>query len=195
MTDEYDDIARRLREEGQAVAPPDVLPSVMAEVRAEPRTPARRRLPALPRWQPLAAWTAGAAALVALGFGLAHLPHSPSSSSGSESLARSPLATSAAGSHAGGTKVPAASGSNAYTLPATVARHILGKYYPPDAPLQGMTLNRTTTYRVDVPAAVYSYYAARLRRAQAMVLGQPAYPSAGNPVIIRLFRAHHSGTP
>jgi len=191
MTDEYDDIARRLREEGQAVAPPDLLPSVMTEVRAEPRTPARRRRPSWPRWQPLAAWTAGAAALVALGFGLAHLPSSGSSSSSSESVARSPLPTSAA---AGGTRVPATSGSNAYTLPATVARHILGKYYPADAP-QGMKLDGLPTYRVDVPLAAYSYYAARLRRAQARALGQPAYPSADNPVIIRLFRAHHSGTP
>jgi hypothetical protein len=192
MTDEYDDIARRLREEGQAVAPPDLLPTVMAEVRAEPRTPARRRS-SWPRWQPLAAWTAGAAALVALGFGLAHLPHSTSSSSSSGSLSRSPLATSEA-VHAGGTKVPAALGSNAYTLPAAVARHILGKYYPPDTPL-GMKLDGITTYRVEVPAAAYSYYAAKLRRAQARALGQPASPSAGNPVIIRLFRAHHSAAP
>lgn len=123
---------------------------------------------------------------MALGFGLAHLPSSGSSSSGSESMAGSALAPSAV--HAGGTKGAAASGSHAYTLPAAAARHILGKFYPPMS--SGLKLDGLTTYRVEVPATVYDYYAVKLRRAQARAFG-----TATSSVIIRLFRAHHSGTP
>ncbi len=188
MTDEYDDIARRLREEGRAVAPPDLLPSVMAEVRAEPRTPVRRRLPALPRWQPLAAWTAGAAALVALGFGLAHLPSSGSNSSSAESLA-----TPAAPAGVAGRADEQAHGSNTYTLPQSAARSILGRYYPAPKAAEGV-YGTTTTYKVGVPGAVYSYYALRLLDAQRKARASTSL-QAGPTVIIKLFRAHHSGTP
>ena len=44
MSDEHDRIARLLREQGQAEAPPDLVGDVMAQVRREPQaTPAWRR--------------------------------------------------------------------------------------------------------------------------------------------------------
>lgn len=84
-----DDIARRLREEGMAQAPPDLAPEVMREVAREPR----RRQRSWPRWGPVAAWATAAAAIAAGGFALSQLGGAGSSSSGASS---SPAATRAA---------------------------------------------------------------------------------------------------
>jgi hypothetical protein len=77
-----DDIARRLREEGMAKAPPDLAPEVMREVAWEPQKRRRSR----PRWRPVAAWATAAAAVAAGVFAISQLggSHSASSSSSGE---------------------------------------------------------------------------------------------------------------
>jgi hypothetical protein len=181
MTDEYGDITRRLRDEGQASAPPDLLPSVMAEVRVEPRPARRRRWPALPRWQPMAAWTAGAAALVALGFLLSSLPGSGSSSSSSESTAAGAVhqrADAAGGVSANG---------QVFTLSETAARSILGRYYPDQPANLGASGH---TVKVHVPGARYSYYAGKLQLAQQGIKSPMTYgATTEGQVVIRLLRA------
>ena len=78
MSDEHDRIARLLREQGQAEAPPDLAGDVMAQVRREPQaTPVHHRV----NWRPVAAWAAVAAALLAAGVGIAQLASGGSSSS------------------------------------------------------------------------------------------------------------------
>ncbi|HEX5261038.1 MAG TPA: hypothetical protein VFW18_06130 [Gaiellales bacterium] len=80
-----DEIARRLREEGMAQAPPDLAPEVMRQVAREPRP--RRR--SWPRWRPVAAWATAAAAIAAGGFAISQLGGGGSSSSEANSSAAS----------------------------------------------------------------------------------------------------------
>ena len=64
MSDEHDRIARLLREQGQAEAPPVLAGDVMAQVRREPQaSPVHHGV----NWRPVAAWAAVAAALLAVG--------------------------------------------------------------------------------------------------------------------------------
>jgi hypothetical protein len=86
-----DDVARRLREEGMAEAPPDLAPEVMRRVAREPR---KRRL-TWPRLRPVAAWTTAAAAIAAGGFALSQLGGAGSSSSASSSASSGAAATAA----------------------------------------------------------------------------------------------------
>lgn len=183
---EHEDIARRLREEAQASAPADLLPAVMAEVRTQPRASRqRRRWPARPRWQPVAAWTAAAAMLVALGFGIAHLPHSSSSSAGSESTPAAGLKSPAASPPSHGGSV--AEQAQVFTVPQTAAQRILGKYLGPSFLNLGTT-DKPQGIIVRVPPARYDYYAFKLDRAQRE--GTPtSYQEANSTVIIRLLRA------
>ena len=74
----HEHIARLLREQGPAEAPPGLAPEVMRQVRAEPR---ERRMPRV-RWRPAAGIAAAAACLLALGVGLAHVGNGASSGSG-----------------------------------------------------------------------------------------------------------------
>ena len=80
-----DEIARRLRDEGMAQAPPDLAPEVMRQVAREPR---KRRL-AWRRVRPIAAWATAAAAIAAGGFALSQLGGAGSSSSEASSSAAS----------------------------------------------------------------------------------------------------------
>jgi hypothetical protein len=176
---DHEDIGRRLREEGQATAPPDLLPQVMAEVRAEPH----RRQPrwmALPRWQPLAAWAAAAAVLVAIGVGLAHLPGGTSSSSSSSHEA----ARAAAGQPTG---AASALGAAVYTLDRRDALSILGTYYPKRvAGIAGPVTVR-------VPRALFAGIARKLLAAEKhgpSSAGAQGTNSASARVIIKLMRAH-----
>ena len=82
-----DEIARRLRDEGMAQAPPDLAPEVMRQVAREPR---KRR--SWPRWRPVAAWATAAAAIAAGGFALFQLGGAGSSSSEASSSAASAAA-------------------------------------------------------------------------------------------------------
>ena len=107
----HEEIARRLRDEGMATAPPDLAEQVMAAVRAEPR---RRRRLAAPGWLrapklwPLAGWATAAACLVAAGFGIAHLGGGgvQSSANGSESAPALRAQAGEASEHGGSVVAP-----------------------------------------------------------------------------------------
>lgn len=181
---EHEDIARRLREQAQASAPADLLPAVMAEVRAEPRqSHQRRRWPAWPRWQPVAAWTAAAATLVALGVGIAHLPGTSSSSSGSESTAAGGASAAAPVAH--GTRLDLQ--AQVFTVPRAAARRILGPLLGTAGAPQGPAASGVT---VRVPPARYDYYALKLRQAQLNGTAAKSSSSPSPTVIIKLLRAH-----
>jgi len=110
-------IARLLREQGQAQAPPDLAQDVMAQVRREPQAGGSGSGRS---WRPVAAVAAIAAALLAVGFGIATLGNNAGSSS-----------TAGAGTSAGaggGSAFPAeadASGT-AITVDRSVAKRLLG---------------------------------------------------------------------
>ncbi len=91
----HEEIARRLREQGMAQAPPDLRDEVMRAVRAEPHAPAsRRRLPrlSLPAWRPVAVWVGVAACLLAAGVGVTRLGGGSGGSASASSSAAAPLA-------------------------------------------------------------------------------------------------------
>ena len=185
---EHEEIARRLRAEGQAGAPPDLLPSVMAEVRAEPR---RRRLPSFPQWRPVAAWAGAAAALVALGFGISRLDlHTTrSSSAGSASESHAP-ALAAEGT---GSRSPVA--PETFTVSRKAAASILGPYFSSINGAAGASSATTgTSLSIAVPGARFRALSARLRAAQRRLAGAKtpsSYSTApGNVVVIKLMRAH-----
>ena len=95
MTDDdhrYDDLRRRLADEGRASAPPDLAPEVMRHVRAEPRRRERRYL------RPAATLVAAAALVLAAVLGISHLGNGTGSSAsggGGGEAAREPTASSA----------------------------------------------------------------------------------------------------
>jgi hypothetical protein len=181
---EHEDIGRRLRDEAQASAPADLLPAVMADVRAEPRqSRQRRRWPARPRWQPVAAWTAAAATLVALGFGIAHLPSAGSSSSSAESVSRGAALNASAPHVAQGTPTQ----GQAFTVPKAAAQRILRGFLPANRWVPG-ALGRPTV-EVRVPPASFSVLANQLRQAQLKGTST-AYQGPSSTVIIKLFRTH-----
>ena len=101
----HEDVARRLRDQGMAAAPPDLRDEVMRAVRAEPQPqPAgRRRLPrpALPAWRPVAVWVGVAACLLAAGVGISRLGGPGSSSSSADSSAAGHLADRGLGAGVG----------------------------------------------------------------------------------------------
>jgi hypothetical protein len=183
---EHEDIARRLRAEGQASAPPDLLPSVMAEVRADSRRRRRLRLPSFPRWRPVAAWAGAAAALVALGVGISHLDLKSNSSSASSS------ASVAHGANEG--IAPAATlAPQTFTVSRKAAARILGTYF---FSRQRAAITSATPERplnITVPAGGYRLFSARLRAAERQLRGQvtPSYSTApSGVVIIKLMRSH-----
>jgi hypothetical protein len=110
-------IARLLREQGQAQAPPDLAGDVMAQVRREPQADGGRSSRS---WRPVAAVAAVAAALLAVGFGIATLGNNAGSSSSAGA------GTSAAAG--GGAIVPEADAQagSAITVDRSVARQLLG---------------------------------------------------------------------
>ena len=127
MTDEHDRISNLLREQGQAEAPPDLAADVMAQVRREPQAVSTHRGV---NWRPVAAWAAVAAALLAVGVGIAQLaPTGSTSSSGSAGGAASSVAAEAAGgSEALPSNTPAPvedSARRAFTIPRHEAEKLL----------------------------------------------------------------------
>src|SRR2546423_15461865 len=79
MTDsghDHDELRRRLADEGQATAPPDLAPEVMRRVRAEPRRREQRIL------RPVATLLAAAVLVAAVFAGVSRLGGSGSMSSG-----------------------------------------------------------------------------------------------------------------
>jgi hypothetical protein len=170
MSDQHpngEDIARMLREQGPAKAPPDLADEVLRQVRAEaPPKPARRfRIPRPRAVLVPALGLAGAAALV---FGIAHL----GSMSGSSSSAGASSAESGAG---GGTAAaplrhPAA-GKRAFAIPAQSAKTLstYGALVPPSP--SGLSTNATSQavaghkapYTLTVKGAQYDQALARLR--------------------------------
>ncbi|HEU0195316.1 MAG TPA: hypothetical protein VFQ71_14015 [Gaiellales bacterium] len=86
-----DELARRLREEGTAQAPPDLAPEVMRQVAREPRN--RRR--SWPSWRPVAVWATAGAAIAAGGFAISQLGTGGSSSSASSAATRAALGEAA----------------------------------------------------------------------------------------------------
>jgi hypothetical protein len=185
---EHEDIARRLREEGAATAPPDLVDAVMAEVRAESRraTPRRRRWG--PRWRPALGWAAAAATLTAIGFGIAHLPSGTSSSASSSSAGATSAGAKALGPEAAGS---ASSDANAAQSKAasshvyTISRSQLG------TALQRLQLEgKPITARRKIPTLrvpAYRYQAAvrQLRGLERAYLASPH----GHRLLIRLARA------
>lgn len=172
MSDEHDRIARLLREQGQAEAPPDLVGDVMAQVRREPQaTPVHRGV----NWRPVAAWAAVAAALLAVGVGIAQLaPGGSSSSSGSAGGGGSSVAAEAAG----GSKSPPAhpsadSGVRAFTVP----RHEAEKLLSGETNEQFSTVGRST---LTLDRAQWNALRGKLAAAAAR------HPHPKDPVIVRL---------
>ena len=187
---EHEDIARRLRAEGQASAPPDLLPSVMAEVRADSRRRRRLRLPSFPEWRPVAAWATAAAALVALGFGISRLDlHTTSSSSASSASESHAPALAAEGT---GSRSPVA--PETFTVSRKAAASILGPYLYSDAKQRTVFSSTAgTPLKISVPAAKFGPLSALLRAAERQYNGAatPSNSTApGSVVVIRLMRAH-----
>jgi hypothetical protein len=163
---EHDRIARLLREQGQAEAPPELAQNVMAQVRREQQVaPSRRGI----NWRPVAAWAAVAAVMLAVGIGVAtRAPGGSSSSSGS-----SAAATEAAD---GGSKaaLPAQvedSAASAYSVDRDAAQKLLsGSTARHVAALSTITLDRAQWNQV--------------RGALARAAARNPHPK--DPVIIRL---------
>jgi hypothetical protein len=177
---EHEDVARRLREQGPASAPPRLLDSVMAQVRAEVRAEprGRREWPRRsPRWRPVLGWATAAAALVAIGFGVAHLPTGGSSSSSSSSAesTRGPLGAAPSGSSAANAKVAT---SRAFT----VSRRALALALPRYA---GQVKRQDAVVQLDVSASAYRSIAGRLARLERSYAASPR----GHRLVVRLVRA------
>ena len=117
MTDnghDHEELRRRLADEGQATAPPDIAPEVMRRVRAEPRRREHRVL------RPVATLLAAAVLVVAMFAGVSRLGGSGSgSSAGSEAAAGGSLRAPDA---LGQTVAPSASG--------TLTRHVKAAALP-----------------------------------------------------------------
>ena len=173
MTDEHDRISNLLREQGQAEAPPDLAADVMAQVRREPQAVSTHRGV---NWRPVAAWAAVAAALVALGVGIAQLgPNGSSSSAGSAGGAASSVAAEASGnSTASPPKSPAADSA---TRSFTVPRHEAEKLLSGETNEQFSTVGRST---LTLDRARWNALKGRLRALAAR------HPHPKDPVIIRL---------
>ncbi len=171
MSDEHDRIARLLREQGQAEAPPDLAGDVMAQVRREPQaTPAHRGV----NWRPVAAWAAVAAALLAVGVGIAQLaPGGSSSSSGSAGGGGSIAAEAASGSKTAPVHPSADSAVRAFTVPRSEAEKLLNG----ETNEQFSTVGRST---LTLDRAQWDALRGKLAAAAAR------HPHPKDPVIVRL---------
>jgi hypothetical protein len=151
--DRYDELRRRLADEGQAPAPPDIAPAVMRQVRSEPRGDRSRLL------RPLAILVAAALLAAAALVGIAHLGNSSSSSSvgaaGGES--RAPRSSSGANGIA----------SDAAKAPESViVRHVDDTHLGPIfAPARVPACPAGKSLRAAVPAPQLRQVADRLRGA------------------------------
>jgi hypothetical protein len=154
--DRYDELRRRLADEGQAPAPRDIAPAVMRRVRSEPRGDRARIL------RPLATLMAAAVLAAAALVGIAHLGGSGSSSSGE-----------AAAGAGGGSQAPRSSSagpgiaSDTVKAPKSViVRHVYDTYLGPIfAPARVPACPVGKSLRADVPAPQLGRVADRLRGA------------------------------
>jgi hypothetical protein len=167
---EHDRVARLLHEQGQAEAPPELAEHVMAQVRRESHTaPARRRV----NWRPVAAWTAVAAVLLAVGFGIAtRAPGGSSSSSGSAAA----IEAGAGGSTAAPAGRPTDSAADAYTVDRSAAEKILANHVP----AQLSTGSTSAARAITLNPAQWDEVRAALAKAAARD------PHPENPVVVRL---------
>ncbi|HUZ83202.1 MAG TPA: hypothetical protein VMU66_00800 [Gaiellales bacterium] len=150
MTD--DEIARRLREQGMASAPPDLLERVMRTVRSEPRLPVPRRV-----WRrPLLVWAA-AACLAAGGFAVAAATLGGGPSPSHQSAERSAAAVE-----------PPAPGPGTYAFSgASQAQAVLGvAVWSRRRPVGG------GVYRLDVSRSEYGRLRQRISAFRTVTSGQ-----------------------
>ena len=170
---EHDRIARLLREQGQAEAPPDLAGDVMAQVRREPQaTPVHRGV----NWRPVAAWAAVAAALLAVGVGIAtQFPGGSSSSSASTGGGSAVL------EGAGGSKAPAPAHPSADSVASayTVARSDAEKILASGTTIQP-AISPTARSLVTLNRAQWNAVRGALAAAAAR------HPHPQDPVIVRL---------
>ena len=117
---EHADIARRLREQGQASAPADLRAEVMAQVAAEPRRTANRRSNRW--WRPMLATAAVACAIGGAAIGVSRIGDSTTSSSGASSAA------AMAQGEAAPQLAPPESEARTYNVPARDAQRILAPF-------------------------------------------------------------------
>jgi hypothetical protein len=165
---EHDRVARLLREQGQAEAPPELAENVMAQVRREPQAaPARRGV----NWRPVAAWAAVAAVLLAVGFGIAtRAPGGSGSSSGSAAM------EAAAGGSKASPARPTDSAADAYTVDRSAAEQILANHVP----AQLSTGSASAARAITLSRAQWDEVRAALAKAAARD------PHPENPVVVRL---------
>lgn len=192
MNDDYEsELIRRLREEGQAAAPPDLQTEVMAQVAAEPR---RKRARNHRLWRPVLATAAVACAVGGVAIGLSNLGGTSSSSSMSASSAAASGTSRAAAAEGS----PSAAG-HVYTVPAGAAAKILGARSP--VPLLNLDANgykaataKIPTILVKLPVKGSSAYESRLRRAEARFKQLGDTGSTHNPVRVILVPPRTAGT-
>jgi hypothetical protein len=124
---DHEEIARRLRDEGMASAPPDLADAVMEQVRQEPR----RRAARARRWRrPVLALAIGAAAAAAVVVGLSRSSPGPGHSGALSSAAGTPSA-----------RIPAAAAAGpSVRLSSARAKQVLGTRYRP--PVHGVLVVR-----------------------------------------------------
>lgn len=163
-----DEIARRLRDEGRAQAPPDLAPEVMRQVAREPR---KRR--SWPRWRPVAAWATAAAAIAAGGFALSQLGGAGSSSSEASSSA-----ASAAAPTRGSASPSFAPSRRVYTVASRDAAKILQ--------LAGVTATHGSYLALHGNRIVAVVPARKLNRVAAQLAAAQRNPGAGPKVRVRI---------
>jgi hypothetical protein len=155
--DQFADIARRLREEGQATAPADLRSEVMAQVTAEPRRRASRRRRRL--WQGSLATAAVACGVIGVLIGLSNL----GSSAESSNAARSEPAAALEGAGNGAT----IAAPETFTVPRSAAEKLFAKAVPDSAPgTLSMEQSPAGAFVVTVPADQRNQLIARLRAHQ-----------------------------
>ena len=164
-----DEIARRLRDEGMAQAPPDLAPEVMRQVAREPR---KRRL-AWRRVRPIAAWATAAAAIAVGGFALSQLGGAGSSSSEASSSAASGAAAQR------GSFLPSFSLSpRVYTVASRDATRILQ--------LAGVTATHGSYLALHGNRIVAVVPARKLNQVAAQLAAAQRNPGAGPKVRVRI---------
>ncbi len=163
-----DEIARRLRDEGMAQAPPDLAPEVMRQVAREPR---KRRL-AWRRVRPIAAWATAAAAIAAGGFALSQLGGAGSSSSEASSSAASGAAPARGG------VLPSFAPSRVYTVASRDATRILE--------LAGVTATHGSYLALHGNRIVAAVPARKLNQVAARLAAAQRSPAAGPKVRVRI---------
>jgi hypothetical protein len=162
-----DEIARRLREEGMAKAPPDLAPEIMRQVAREPRQ--RRR--SWPRWRPVAAWATAATAIAAGGFAISQLGGAGSSSSEASSSA-------AAGSALAPQRAGPTAAARVYTVASRDAARILQ-----DAGVSAAHLSYLAPHHRRITAAISAF---KIESVAKQLAAAQRNPGPGPKVRVRI---------